>query len=338
MGKKVCLILSLLLLVSVLTGCSLWKKESVVPVPEAKEDRPPAGTRMRQTMFYFPNQGYEYVVPVRYSIPWEEGIARAAVNRLIDGQVPPEITALGFLPLLPAGTEIRGLTVRDGLARIDFNRAVLSFNPGRERQLLDGLVYTLTEFPTISRVEILVEGKKVASLNGDETPGNYLDRGRGINLAVAGEVSDFTATDRVTVYFIHSAGKNFFFVPVTRVIKPTDDRIAAHVTELLRGPATGSKLLSAIPRGTRLDNITLAGDRVTLRLSGQFTATGGGQAAADQIRDQLALTLTEAVNIKEVEVLVDGRVPSFAGGVTFPAVFGRPGDWNRVEAAPPATR
>jgi germination protein M len=335
MRKKTWFALSLLVLAMLFSGCSFWQKDSVTPAPPAGEDRPPAAVGMRETVFYFPNQDFEYLVPLRFSIPWEEGIARATINRLIDGQVPREIAELGFSPLLPAGTEIRGLTVRDGLARIDFNRTMLATAAERERLLLDGLVYTLTEFPTISRVEILVEGERISALNGGEPQGGYLDRGRGINLAVAGDVSDLTRTDRVSIYFVHITGKKTFYVPVTKIIKPTEDKIAAHAAELLRGPSAGSKLYSAIPRGINLDNITISGSRVTLHLSGQLAATGGGQTAADQIQDQLALTMTEPANIREVEILADGRTPSFAGGVTFPAVFGRPKSWNRVEPAPP---
>lgn len=337
MQRKLCLALSLLLMAVLSGGCPFWQEDSAAPVPPAGEDRPSADTNLRETVFYFPTQDWEYVVPLHFSIPWEEGIARATVNRLIDGQVPREITEMGFLPLLPAGTEIRGLTVRGGLVRIDFNRAFLAFTAGRERLLLDGLVYALTAFPTINRVEILVEGEKIAAFNGGESPGAYLDRGRGINLSAAGDVRDFSQTNRVTVYFVYTGGEKAFFVPVTRVIEPTDDKVSAYVTELLRGPAADSQLFSAIPRGIQLDDISIKGSRIILRLNGEFAAIGGGQAVADQIRDQLALTLTEAANIREVEVLVNGQTPKFPGGVTFPAVFGRPRSWNKAGPPPPAT-
>jgi len=331
--RRLVYLLILVVLMSMTGGCSFWKREPAEPAPP-KEDRPPDTAQTRETVFYFPDSQWQFVVPVRFNMPWQEGIARATLNLMIDGQVPSELLALGFSPLLPAGTEINGLTIRDGLARIDFNRSFLDYKVSHERLLLDGLVYTLTEFSTVSRVEVLVEGEKVLTLPGGETMAEPLDRTRGINLTVSGDVADFANTERVTLYFLHRSGAKTFFVPVSRVIKPAENKLEALVAELLHGPAHGSSLYSAIPRTVRLETASITGNKITLRLSGDVAATGGGQAAADQIRDQFALTMTQVTNIKEVEVLTAGKTPAFPGGVTFPAVFGRPKTYNRVEVAP----
>ena len=145
----------LLALMGLVCGCSFWKREPASPDPP-KEDRPSDSVQMRETVFYYPDVEWQFVVPVRFSIPWQEGIARATINCMIDGQVPPEILASGFSPLLPQGTEILGLTIKDGLARIDFNRSFLGYTPAHERLLLDGLIYTMTEFTTVNSVEIMV--------------------------------------------------------------------------------------------------------------------------------------------------------------------------------------
>ncbi len=324
----------MLILMSLLGGCTFWERNGAEPAPPQQEERPPQTSQMRETVFYYPDSQWQYVVPVRYSMPWQEGIARATLNCMIDGQVPEELLALGFAPLLPGGTEILGLTIRDGLARIDFNRAFLNFSEEQERALLDGLVYTLTEFSTVSSVEILVEGEVINSLPGGDSLSEPFDRGRALNLTVSGDVTDFASTEQVVLYFLHTAGSQTFFVPVTRIIPPAKDRIEAAAAELLRGPAHGSSLYSAIPRGVRLENVNVTGSRVTLRLDVNVAATGGGQAAADQIRDQFALTMTQLINVTEVEVLVAGKVPEFPGGVSFPAVFERPGSWNKVNVTP----
>jgi germination protein M len=328
----------LLALMSLVGGCSFWKREAVTPDPP-KEDRPSNNVQMRETVFYYPDGEWKFVVPVRFNIPWQEGIARATINCMIAGQVPPELHAAGFSPLLPVGTEILGLTIKDGLARIDFNRSFLDYNPAHERVLLDGLVYTLTEFPTVNRVEIMVDGEKLTKLPGGESLSEPLNRERGVNLTVSGDVTDFAVTDRVVLFFLHSGGGKTFFVPVTRVIKPAENKLEASFIELLRGPAHGSRLYSAIPRGVYLEKATVSGNRATIRINGDITATGGGQAAADHMRDQFALTLANLVNVTEIEVLAAGRVPQFPGGVTFPEVFAKPKTWNKIaETAQPDKR
>lgn len=329
MRKRLYTLLLLLLTLLFTGGCSSWRKGEA-PLPQPIPDRPET-VAMRETVFYFPDHAWEVVVPVRYAIPWTEGIARATLNLMIDGQVPREILDAGFSPLLPKGTKILGLTIRDGLARVDFNNALLHYDPLRARQLLGGLVYTLTEFPTVNRVEILVEGQKPVFLPGDISASEPFNREYGLNLEVTVDTGRLEQVDRVTLYFLHMTKKGeAFFVPVTRVVAQTDDLPRTTVEELLKGPSRGSVLYSAIPGGVGLAGVSVEGARAQLQLTGELGATGGGQLAADRIRDQLALTLTEIAGIDEIEVLSSGQPPRFPPGVDFPALLTRPKDWNKI--------
>lgn len=326
--KKAILVVAVL--VVLLSGCSLLKRETQEPPPIPNGDRPPdPGIKKRETVLYLPDQERQLVVPVRVNIPWEEGIARAAVSYLIEGKIPTEVQNKGLVALLPAGTEILGISIRDGLARIDFNREFLNYNPEHERLIINGLVYTLTEFPTITRVEIMVENSK-PQLPGGTSISEPFTREAGLNLEVPDHVQDATKTERVTLYFLLQAEDCAYYVPLSRVIPAKDDPVLAVMEELLKGPSPGGVLLTAIPRGVTLESLSVQSGKVTLRLGGDLGAAGGGQLAADRIKHQLALTLTEVTGIMEVEVLVNGALAKFAPGISFPQSFGRPKQWNVV--------
>ena len=91
-----------------------------------------------------------------HTVAKSAGIARAALNELISGTPLTE----GAQRVLPAGTEILGLTIKDGLATVDFSQEVLNANVGFTGEALGiaSIVNTLTEFPTINRVQFFVEG------------------------------------------------------------------------------------------------------------------------------------------------------------------------------------
>lgn len=319
MRKIISLFFCLLTAATFLSGCPAW------PGTRPAEPPPVQSDNLRETVLYLPDQSWQYIVPVRFPIPWEDGIARAALDLMTDGRLPPALSAAGLAPLLPAGTEILGLTIRDGLAKVDFNRAFLRYLPAHERQLLKALIFTLTEFPTVNRVEIMVEGEKLPA-SPAAAPGAPLDREGGLNLEGARGNQD--KRDRVTLYFLHNTGPRDFFVPVSRQIPPPAERINAVVRELLRGPSEGSVLSTAIPPGLTLQRTELSGGRLRLHLSGEQPP--GGQPEADRLRDQLALTLTELSGISEIEVLINGKAPRFPSGVSFPPSFGRPPAWNEI--------
>lgn len=331
MRKVLYLLVLLLVLTPLISGCSFWKQDTTDPVPPQEDRLPEKDSQLRETVFYFPDSSQRIIVPVRFNIPWQEGIAKATLGHTVDGHVPQEISALGLAPLLPAGTEVLGMTIRDGLARIDFNRTFLDYDVNNERNYIYGLVFTLTEFPTINRVELLVEGSSPGTLPGGMPASEPFSRSNGLNLEIT-DAAEVDQADRVILYYLYQTTQDAFFVPVTRVIAKTDQIVVRTVEELLSGPVPGSPLFSAIPRTVSLENITVQNGKVTVQLAGDLTTAGGGQLAANQIRDQLALTLTEIPGVMEIEVLVSGNTPQFAAGVSFPASFGRPKKWNYVPA------
>ena len=177
------LLLSLLL---TLSGCALLNGEPR-SMPPQNGDRPPAAANnLRETVFYLPNADWQSLVPVRMAIPWETGIAKAALGYLVEGNVPAKMLNLGLVPLLPVGTTVLGFTIRQGVALVDLSKEFLNYNPAHEQVVIYGLVYTLTEFPTISQVELLVEGKK-PDLPGGMLLGEPLSRQAGLNLEFPAE-------------------------------------------------------------------------------------------------------------------------------------------------------
>jgi spore germination protein GerM len=72
-------------------------------------------------------------------------------------------------PVLPSETKVRSIVVKDKIAQADFSAELTAKKGGGSAQeilAVSAIVYTLTEFPGVERVQILVEGKKVATLYG----------------------------------------------------------------------------------------------------------------------------------------------------------------------------
>lgn len=70
--------------------------------------------------------------------------------------------------VVPIGTKVLGLKVENGIAYADFSKEIAKKGSGsyQEMMLTYAIVNTLTEFPEVKKVQILVEGKKILSFNG----------------------------------------------------------------------------------------------------------------------------------------------------------------------------
>ncbi len=144
-------IILLLLLVGIM-GCSVQE------TPEPPQSETPVVETMEVAVYYLKNSNNEmYLVREVHEVDKTEAVAQAALNELITGTPVSE----GAINIFPADTKILGMKIEQGLATVDFSSEVLKANVGSSGEALGiaSIVNTLTEFPTIERVEFTVDGE-----------------------------------------------------------------------------------------------------------------------------------------------------------------------------------
>jgi spore germination protein GerM len=105
------------------------------------------------------------LVPVVKSIDNVPGIARAALEELIKGPGAGKDLA----PTIPSGTILKDIDISNGVATVDFSKEFVDNHwGGSSGELLTvySVVDVLTQFPTVEKVQFLVEGRKVETLAG----------------------------------------------------------------------------------------------------------------------------------------------------------------------------
>ena len=84
--------------------------------------------------------------------------------------------AAGMGTQIPPDTELLGLEVADGVATVDLSEAFTSGGGSLAMQLrVAQVVYTLMQFPTVDRVDFLIEGEEVDGIGGEGLPTSYED-------------------------------------------------------------------------------------------------------------------------------------------------------------------
>ena len=102
---------------------------------------------------------YNLVTPVKRVVPKTVAPARAAIDELIAGP-RPEDGEVGRT--VPATSLVKGLTIRDGVAKLDLSPEFARDHPGGTTGgaiTVQSIIYTLTEFPTVQSVQVLVNGE-----------------------------------------------------------------------------------------------------------------------------------------------------------------------------------
>lgn len=118
-----------------------------------------------QVNVYYPRSDGTGLVAVRRTVKTEKDDPyMAAVKSLLAGTKEK-----GQTNVIPKKAKLRSVTVKDGVAVVDFSEELQKYFSGgstAEEMLVGSLVNTLTDFPEVKKVQILVEGATVETLSG----------------------------------------------------------------------------------------------------------------------------------------------------------------------------
>jgi hypothetical protein len=96
-----------------------------------------------------------------------EGVAQGALAALLEGPDSTEAEA-GFSSAIPAGTELLGVTVEDGVATVDLSEQFASGGGSLSMQArVAQVVFTATQFPTVDAVTFKLDGEPLTVLGGE---------------------------------------------------------------------------------------------------------------------------------------------------------------------------
>jgi spore germination protein GerM len=110
------------------------------------------------------SQANSYLKPVLYRVTNSGDQHVQALTALFAG--PPQQSNL--LAIFPKETKVLGFSLKNGIAYVNLNRNATQLNVGSSVEVLAvaSIVNTLTKFPDVFRVKLLIEGKEVESLAG----------------------------------------------------------------------------------------------------------------------------------------------------------------------------
>jgi germination protein M len=135
--------------------------------PTAAPIASPVATTTVRVYFFQPDPagGDAHLVPVLRTVPATRAVATAAVRELLAG---PRSDERGFLTMIPAGSQLLGITIDGSVATVDLTGA---FESGGGSASMFGrlaqLVFTATQFPTVDAVRLRLDGQPVDSIGGE---------------------------------------------------------------------------------------------------------------------------------------------------------------------------
>lgn len=280
-----------------------------MPVQTVIEDAAPVSTvsdtsQQVSTIVYY-QDNYGYLVPVMCRVPYEDGIAKATLEKMVQSSANDmQAARLGLRTVIPEGIRME-LDIADGRARIDMKyEGKLEFaDAAAESNMINAVVQALTEFDTVESVEFLFNGQKLETLpNGTDVSGKFTRSG--INPETDSlPTSASVPAKALTLYFPGESSS--VVVPVTRMVY-SDADIDTAVLEMTRGPMSDA-LSEAVPEGCGLISVKVENGVAKLDFTREFMQIVNNIDGGRLALKALAATCTQFEGVKSVEIYVEGE-------------------------------
>lgn len=281
------------------------------------------------TLYYRDKEGL--LVPVTRSVLKQEGLAKAAIGGLVDEAVTREqLDYYGLYPVLPTGTKIKGMSIKNGSAVVDFTKEFTSLATKQDEQMaIASVVYTLTGFTTISNVSIRVEGKIVDTLKNGTDLSKMRNRSNTFINAEETQLKEgYTKCD---LYYMANGSNDFnYLLPVSTQVQETEDsQLPIMMFEELSKKPNDNKYFTSFPEGTKLLSYDFQSNLAILDFSSQISNYGGSEKE-EGLLNQIYYTANQLKGIQKVKILIDGKETTLPEGTEVAVSKSLPTTFNKV--------
>ena len=128
----------------------------------------------------------------------------------------------GLRSVIPSNTKINGISYLDNIIHVDFSTDILNIDSAEAISMIESIIYTLTEFDSVSKVSISIEGNPLYKLKDIFIP-TLLTRDFGINKVY--EVTSLDNIHKVNEYYVSKYNDNYYYVPITKYTNDNSDKI-----------------------------------------------------------------------------------------------------------------
>ena len=320
--RNIAIISTLLASSMLLAGCGLFgegnkeidppQEESIVDDASALEEESSATTEsdavstVMTELYLIDKNGY--VVPQAIALPTSQGVAKQALQYLVENGPVTDLLPNGFRAVLPADTEV-DVDIKDKVAIVDFSPEFANYKAEDELKILEAVTWTLTQFDSVEQVKIQMNGHELKEMPVNKTPvSNELTRASGINIDTT-SVSDITSSVPLTVYYLGGEANDYYYVPVTkRVSNGEGNMVEAVIQQLVQGPSSNSNLLTEFMPGLALlEEPKIKDGKVSVDFNETIYSGFKEEMISQRLLDALVLSLTEQEGIDSVEVMVNGK-------------------------------
>ena len=256
--------------------------------------------------------GYQFVSLTNIALAQEsvESKAREIIDILIqDGPGENKIPS-GFKSLINPDTTLKSLKFEDNILKLDFSKDLFDTKDEYEVKILEALVYSLTSIEKVKGIEVYIDGKLLEELPKSKLKlPKVLDKSFGINKDFA--VSSLDNVSQITVYYINKYNDSYYYVPVTRYINNTSEKVNVIIDELRDNNFYLTGLMSFMNSDVNLIDSSIENDEMTLSFNKNLYSDQDSKEVLKEVIKSINLSVEATYGIDAISYVVEDEPLNF---------------------------
>ncbi len=182
---------------------------------------------------------------IRKSILLDKDTVRENVLKILDELTESDTTKFsnGFRGVIPKGCSVLDVIVGSNLITLNFSKEFLDVSSDREKKMIEAVVFSVLDYTNLDGVVILVEGEMLNEYpHSKERLDKVLTKNIGINKQYNIKSRDNLLS--VVLYYVVGIDGENYYVPVTKYLNETREKIDIIVEELVNDNINDDGLMS----------------------------------------------------------------------------------------------
>lgn len=203
----------------------------------------------------------------------------------------------GLHATIPENTKLLNVFYDEGYVTLNFNKKLLNIDGNLKDRMIESIVYSIMDLNDIKGIIIEVEEEIPKEFN------KVLDKSIGINKTY--NITSRNDINKVVVYYLEEISGEKYFVPVTKYLNNSNEKIKIIVDELTTSYIYEPNLMSFLNSNTKLINYKEEENVMLLNFNNAIFDSNS--KILEEVSYSLAYSIFDNYDVGEVMIQVDGK-------------------------------
>ena len=241
--------------------------------------------KIKSNIYLLDEDNYVSMVSYYFDEKTIKELIEEKINILING-----IPANNFTPLIPKNTKVNKIDINKNSLYIDFSKEILDVNEYYEEEMIESIVYSLSDINGIDNIYITINNEELKQLPNSKKELPYpLNRNYGINKEY--KINDLKNINKTTIVFAKTNNDISYYVPITKITNNENEKISIIIEELKSSVNSQLGLIGYIKDDTKLIDSYIEEENMILVFSDENNK---------EYEEFISLSIKENYKIKDV--------------------------------------